>query len=344
MEMFERNIRVMFGVVFCALSVLVIPAHTYAAQLYFEPDTLELHRGDTAKIALRIDTDEDECINTVDAVITYDSSIRAVDVSRGNSILSLWVEDPVINETDHTITFAGGIPGGYCGRIAGDPSLTNIIAEIVFRSPGLSIGGSHNPTIEISFDPRSQVLLHNGYGTPAPLRTGKAILTLLDKAGPVSSDEWTAQVSSDDTPPADFVINLFRDATAFSGKYFLSFNSVDKQSGIDHYEVIEEPLSDFYAFKWGASSAPWSITESPYVLRDQTLNSTIRVKAIDKAGNETVSVLVPEVALRSISHDRVRFFVSVGIGVLLLVLVSMFAFIRFRKKKSVVAETDTFYE
>ena len=84
---------------------------------------------------------------------------------------------------------------------------------------------------------------------------------------------------------------------------------------------MEEPLEDFYTFQWGRADAPWVEAESPYVLKDQSLNSTIRVKAIDKAGNETIAVLVPDPALRSLSSDRmatlalISIFIVVGVVV-----------------------------
>ncbi len=332
----------------CIVSALVffgIVSTSNAALLYFDPSELQVSRGDTATIGLRIDTDEDECINAVDIVIKYDPSIRAVDVSRGNSILNIWVEDPVIDETNHTITFAGGLPGGYCGRIAGDPSLTNIIAELMFRSPGFSVGtGGNTASGKIWVDGISQVLLHDGRGTQSNLRLQDATIVLLPNAGATTEDSWKDLVAQDSARPSDFVISLAREENAFSGRYFISFNSQDKQSGIDHYEVIEEPLEDFYAFKWGGADAPWVETESPYVLKDQTLNSTIRVKAIDKAGNETIAVLVPEEALRTISRERLTsLFVSVG-GALLVVLV--LAYILIRRKKALIkkAPEEQLYE
>jgi hypothetical protein len=272
-----------------------------------------VHRGDTVTVALRLDTDEGECVNAVDAVVHYDSSIRAVDVSRGKSILSIWVEDPVIDETDHTIRFAGGIPGGYCGRIPGDPSLTNVLLEIVFRSPGFSIGGGEtSPDVRVWLDDASQAFLHDGFGTPAPLRLQDTSITLLSTAGTAPVDEWKGEVQADKDAPADFTITLTRDETAFSGSHFIIFNTVDKQSGIDHYEVMEEPFSEFGTFRWGRADAPWVETESPYVLTDQSLNSTIRVRAIDKAGNVRIATLVPDPALRSISQDRLITILAVG--------------------------------
>lgn len=322
----------------CLLIGLYPLNHTHAALLYLDPGEATLYRGDTVTIGLRIDTDEGECINTVDTVIKYDPSIRAVDVSKGQSILNLWVEDPKIDEENHTITLAGGLPGGYCGRIAGDPSLTNIIAELVFRSPGLSIGGGEDPQANIWIDGSSQVLLHDGLGTPSALRTEGAVLTLLPSAGGTTDDSWSTLVSDDDTPPADFVITLSRDEYAFSGRYFISFNSQDKQSGIDHYEVMEEPIEDLYAFKWGGVDAPWVVAESPYVLEDQTLNRTIRVKAIDKAGNETISVLVPDEALRSLSRDRILTWIVVS--VVLIIVLGLAGFALWRRRNRLLETYD----
>lgn len=318
------------GVLVCVL-FFSIAYRVDAALLYFDPDTAMLHRGDTITMALRVDTDTEECINTVDATLEYSDAIRAIDVSRGDSILSVWVEDPVIDEENHTVQFAGGIPGGYCGRIAGDPRLSNIIAEIVFRLPGFSVGSSQAQTADIHIADTTQVLRHDGFGTIADLRTQDAKLTLLSSPGPAIEDTWNTRVSDDDVPPSGFSVTLTRDDTAFSGKYYIVFNALDKQSGIDHYEVIEEPFEEFDLFKWGAADAPWVISTSPYVLKDQSLNSTIRVRAIDKAGNETISVLVPDEAMRSLSRQRL--IVSIAIGVVVFIVLGGIGYALWRRKK-----------
>jgi hypothetical protein len=319
------------------VSVFFVGAQsTEAALLYFAPDVAEVHRGDTITLALRLDTDEEECINTVDATISYDSNIRAVDVSRGNSILSIWVEDPLINETEHTVSFAGGIPGGYCGRVQGDPRLSNIIAEIVFRVPGLTIGAGNNPEATITLQDTTQVLLHDGLGTQAPLSFQNAKITLLDKPGQTVDDDWNTRVSDDDIPPADFTITLARDLLTFNGKHYIVFNSIDKQSGIDHYEVLEESFDTFELFSWGAATAPWREATSPYVLKDQSLNSTIYVRVIDKAGNETVSKLVPDVALRSMSKQRQLVILAVAVTGIVVFGILLYAL--WRRKRDVEAE------
>jgi hypothetical protein len=311
---------------------------SHAALLYFDPLSADVYRGDTIALDLRIDTDAEECINTIDAVIHYDESIRAVDISTGESILNVWVESPVINEEAHTISFAGGIPGGYCGRIPGDPKLTNILITVLFRSPGLSIGTTKTPIARIELDASSQVLLHDGLGTVASLRTQNAELTLLDTPGTAQSDAWRDEIQSDTEPPSDFQITLTRDETAFSGDYFIVFNALDKQSGIDHYEIFEEPFEDFSLFKWGRADTPWQPTESPHVLKDQSLGSTIWVKAIDKAGNERVVKFVPDNALNKNSQNT-RLIITIA-GAAVFLIVGLFTYVLWRKKQNHITEED----
>ncbi len=325
-------------IAFFVAVLFVVPYGANAALLYMDPENASVYRGDSITLSLRLDTDEGECINVADIVVEYDSSVRAVDVSRGNSIFNVWVEDPRIDEDNNTISFAGGIPGGYCGRIPGDPRLTNIVAEFVFRSPGFSVGSGNNPVAEIKINDVSQVLLNDGKGTKAPLRLKGATINLLDFAGSSREDNWSDRVNDDDVPPSDFVITLTKEESVFSGKYFIVFNSQDKQSGIDHYEVMEEPFDEFYLFKWGRLDAPWVRSESPYVLKDQTLNSTIRVKAIDKASNETIVTLVPETAIRSMSKGKILtiiFVVSIGI-----ILVAGVIYGLARRRKELIKQYD----
>lgn len=330
----------MFRLAILGLSVFALcPVISHAAYLYIDPGEVSLMRGDSAIFTVRIDTDENECINTIDATLEYDEGVRAVDVSSGDSILNVWVEAPTINHELRTVTLAGGLPGGYCGRAIGDPGLSNVVASIVFQSPGFAIGGGDTiATPRVRFSDTTRVLLNDGLGTDASLRTSEAVITLLSEPGEMQNNAWGTQVSDDRTPPADFTITLSREESAFSNQYFVSWNSADKQTGIDHYEIMEEPLEDLYAFTWGRADAPWKTAESPYVLVDQTLNSTIRVKAIDKAGNETISVLIPNETLRTISQNRI-ITLSLVAGVTFVSLL-LIAYVLFVRKRQLLAERN----
>jgi hypothetical protein len=323
------------GVFFCFINLIGLQTLS-AATLYIDPGLVTLYRGDAYTASVRIMPDEQsgECINAVDAVISYPSNIQPVDVSIGRSILSVWVEAPVINRENRTITFAGGIPNGYCGRVQGDPSLTNNLVDIIFRSPGLQIGSTdEGNTAVISFTNETQVYLNDGQGTKAELVTLPSTVTLDRSAGAGIVDKWRDDVRADDQAPEEFSITLEKDSIAFAGKYFIVFSTSDKQTGISHYEVIEEPLAEKSLFKWGGSDAPWVRTESPYVLRDQTLSSTIRVKAFDKAGNEYIATLVPDPELRTTSNTQVLILGLSAIAFVLVLGLIIASILLYRRKR-----------
>lgn len=334
-----RN-RLPIAIVFCFLFV----NQAEAATLYIDPGVATIYRGDSITTSVRLMPDQSngECINTIDAIVRYPENIQPVDVSIGHSIFSVWVEQPTINKEDRTITFAGGIPNGYCGRVQGDPGFTNVVADIIFRSPGFSIGGSGEGNIAlIDFAPETTVYLNDGQGTKAPLLTLGSTLTLEPNAGPGIVDEWREDVRQDDVSPEQFSITLEKDRLAFSGRYYIIFSTTDKQTGISHYEVMEEPSSEFSKFTWGGTDAPWVRAESPYVLKDQSLNSTIRVKAYDKAGNEYIATLVPDESIRTISKQATVIYIMLGAGLLVVFSVILGVLIWFKKRKKVLPDTDT---
>jgi hypothetical protein len=83
---------------------------------------------------------------------------------------------------------------------------------------------------------------------------------------------WVETISSDTTPPEPFTVYVESTAGVFGGAYYTVFSTVDKQSGIDHYEIFERGV--------------WQRVTTPHVLVDQLLNAPVQVKAVDKAGNE----------------------------------------------------------
>jgi len=325
-----------------------MPSETSAASLYIDPAMSELLRGESISMAVRLDTQEstNECVNAVDAVITYPANIEPVDVSIGESIFSMWVERPTINKKARTITFAGGIPNGYCGRVVGDPRLTNVLTEIIFRSPGFVVGGSASDSnvAKVEFAPESAAYLNDGRGTKANLATYGASITLNSAGGSGQNNVWRDKVNSDNIPPEKFSILL--EQRDISNDYYVVFNTSDKQTGIDVYQIMEEPLTQFGSFQWGRADAPWEDVQSPYTLQDQSLNSIIRVRAIDKAGNEYIATLIPDESLRTLSDEQFLTYVLVAAGVVLFAAVSLVGYILIRRKrKRALNQTeDTLFE
>ncbi|MFZ2555219.1 MAG: cohesin domain-containing protein [Minisyncoccia bacterium] len=278
--------------------LMFLPASSSAATIYLDPSTATYGRGDTFVMNVRLDNG-DECINAAEVEVVYPTeTLRAVDFSRGGSIFSLWVREPVIDTEKGTIMFAGGIPGGYCGRIPGDPVVSNVLGKIIFTA----ISAATND-IRVSVTPASSAYVNDGLGTEASLSVQDAILQI--GATPVLSENaWLTQVGEDATPPDAFEIQVLSEKDIFGGKYFIVFSALDKQSGIDHFDIYER----------GA----WKRIESPYQLRDQALRNPVQVRAVDKAGNERIGAFDPEAVPEREASPREYAFVATIVMLLLL--------------------------
>lgn len=334
--------------IFLGITILFSWSVAEAATLYLDPSQDELYIGDTLMVAVRVDVDAEECINVVDATISYPEGLELVDTSIGSSILRFWPEEPSNNPTTQEVSFVGGIPNGYCGRIKEDPFYTNTLVELVFQLPGTRIGvASSSQRATLAFADSSTVYLNDGRGTAVVPDTLPTAITLHNTQGEVVQDLWNQIVNADVDPPEDFSITLTRDEDnkIQNGRYYIVFNTTDKQSGLDHYEVIEEPFDQLDLFSWGRVDAPWITTRSPYVLKDQTLNSIIRVKAVDKAGNEYVATYIPDESLRSLSEQqKVRIALYITIAVILVSVLGVWVYrvgrIRRQRKKQVDTSND----
>ncbi len=300
---------------YAAVSVLLLPFTASAAILYVNPTEGAYGLSDTFIADIRIDN-QGECVNAAHVEVRYPTqTLRAVDFSKGNSILSLWVEEPVIDTQKGVVTFSGGIPGGYCGRIPGDPILSNVLGKIVF-----SVIGASEKSAAVSISQTSLVYLNDGAATPAKLTAQSATYSI--SPTPLSSgDPWLAEVGSDKIPPDEFQVTVESTRGVFAGNYYAVFATQDKQSGIDHYELFER----------GA----WKQVTSPHELRDQRLLGGVQVKAIDKAGNERLGTYVEGSAPVRVPKETNYTILALIIGGLL--CIGLFMWRRDRLKKTTSA-------
>lgn len=282
--------------------LLALPV-AHAATLSIDPPAGHFGPGDTFVLTVRLDTLVDECVNAASVVVNYPTDwMKASAVSKGESLLTLWPEEPSIDLAKGVVRFDGGIPAGYCGRVQGDPGKTNILAKIVFTIPGNMIGGKTTTGSEhlaVTFAPDTKVLLNDGFGTAAPLTlVSGAYVRELTSLG--LKNEWTDIVHEDTVPPELFRVELEHDANTYQGKYFIVFATVDKQSGVHHYEVSEDDPEQF-GFVRGKKyeKALFTTTKSPYVLADQELKSRVIVRAFDHAGNVSEAILSPQNGVKS---------------------------------------------
>jgi len=295
--------RSLTGLIFLLRFLILLTAYfllstvSYAATLSIDPETKTVGPGDTFVATIRLDTAADECVNAVTAEILYPTDwMNASAVSKGESLLSLWVDEPSVDREQGRVFMSGGIPAGYCGRVQGDPGKTNVIAKIIFSIPGNMIGGkvATGPiTLPITFGPGTTVLENDGFGTPAPLTLRDAsYIRELNSQG--LKNEWLDIVHTDNVQPDLFTISVEQHESTFEGKYFIVFSATDKQSGIHHYEIMEDDPENL-GYIYGRKTKSSFITGvSPYVLTDQLLKSRITVRAFDHAGNTQEAVLAPK--------------------------------------------------
>lgn len=266
-------------IAFALLAVLTLtPLSADAALLYAESSGDAYGPGDTFVVTVRLDNEED-CINAGKIVLEYPSDIvKPVDFSRGGSLFTLWISEPNLLTSKGSVVFEGGIPGGYCGRIQGDPSLSNIVGKVVF-----TVLNNKSSSVSISPSKLSEIYISDGLGTKAALAVNPVSISILPTSVG-AENSWVLEVEDDTLPPDSFAVRVESTEGVFNGNYYAVFSTVDKQSGLSHYEILEQGI--------------WRKVESPYKLKDQALEFPVVIRAVDKAGNTIEGVfdksVVPE--------------------------------------------------
>lgn len=209
---------------------------------------------------------EGESINAVQGSVVLPNLKGEPDVRTGNSVLSLWVDKPSFNASTKTLSFSGIMPNGY-------PGTKGVLLSLVFAdsssAEGIYVSGS--------------AYKNDGRGTEITL--SKKTTLVMKTAGSVSLPD----ISSDHELPESFTPILVADPVLYDGKVVVVFETQDKGSGIDYYEVAET-IPKFI----GNPDLVWEKTISPYVLKDQSISSDIYIKAVDRNGNVRIEKISPE--------------------------------------------------
>jgi hypothetical protein len=236
-----------------------LPITSFAADIFFDADKNNFTQNENFLIQIFLDT-KNSTINAVEGTIVFlPDFLELKEIRDGNSSINFWIEEPSSRE-DGKVSFSGITAGGFSGQ-------KMFLFGLVFNSK--KIGNS-----SIAFD-SIKVLQNDGLGTKIPIEKSKPFTFSVSKK---PNDSVVKDLKVEDTdPPEDFKPFVANDPSVYGGKFFLVFSTVDKGSGIDHYEVRES--------FWGLNNK-YIIAKSPYLLKDQTLKSKIYIKAIDKAQNE----------------------------------------------------------
>lgn len=280
---------------------LALPLVGQAAKLNLTSQIQKVGISQQFQADLILDT-EDEDINAIEGKVMFPADLLVLkEVRDGNSIINLWLERPTNKQGE--VRFSGIIPGGYSGE-------RGLIFSLVFQ--GQKEG---EEVIEVA---EARALLNDGKGTEAKLSISPD--QFLVSKEPSTLREETLNLQDID-PPESFGLEIEQSAEIFEGKYFLVFNTQDKGSGIDHYEIQENK-------KPNIEDQKWILGKSPYLLQDQKLKSYIYVKVIDRAGNERIAELPPQ-NLRP-GYENYLLWVIIGLGAIIGFLIWKIAKLKIR--------------
>lgn len=250
----------------------ITPLVAGASQLYLETVPATVNTGDTITATLFLDTQGD-FINALEGSVSFSQNLSLVQMSHGDSLITFWVRSPEVS--GDTISYAGIVPGGYRGEVS--PKWVGYhpgkVFSVVFQA--ISAG---NAWVQVNRE--STVLLNDGKATEAPLTVKDTVFVVNNgkegKTFTPATPSW-----NDTTPPEPFTPFVIRNPdTFFSGKYYLIFETSDKDSGVAYYEVQE-------------GDGVFERAVSPYLLVNQRRDKPITVRAVDRAGNVQNAVVPP---------------------------------------------------
>ena len=281
------RIRKTIFIILFSIVCLSLFKFVHAAELYLKSSQDSYSPNEIFKAEIRLNVVSPENVTALEGNIKYNpQDLKAIEFLKGNSILT-YVEEPKINQEEGIVTFSGIIPGGYTGRLLGDPGESNLLGTIVFQTLKTT-----NPQTLIEITKNSKILVNAG----EELKNNLLLKSLNIAINPQEVvfnplNELEKAKEEDKIPPEEFKPEIVQ----INGQYFLVFNTQDKQSGIDHYEVAtlkENLLGQLILI------SNFEKGESPSPLNGADLNKVIEIKAIDKAGNERIATLYPQIQIK----------------------------------------------
>jgi hypothetical protein len=249
-------------VVFSLIVLGLSTSSAQAASISVKNPSDFIQVGDILTVQINLNT-EGKQINAVEAQVKYSTdSLIFNKVNDGDSIINLWVEEPTLTEPG-TVTFSGITPGGFSGSDVG-------VLTIQFEAIKEGVGSVMLENV--------QLFLHDGLGTP--LQATIVPLAINIQGQSTAPSPKTQYI--DQEAPESFTPIVSTDPDVFDGRKFLVFSTEDKGSGVDYYEVKEGEFGTY------------ELATSPYEIKDQTLESKIFVRAVDRDGNEYEAIIYPQ--------------------------------------------------
>ncbi len=290
--------KIIFSLVLIATSLLA--ERVLAAQIYFEqklPKTANIRAGDEILLDVILDSKDVE-YNALEGHLSVSSEFSIKEIVTGNSLISIWLENPQNHENDQ-VTFSGITPSGYNNQ-------RGLIFSVILKAEKR---GSGKITVN-----NLNLFRNDGLGT----REAESSVEKTFYIGDLSRGEIPYTITLEDSKnPMIAEVELVREKDLFDGDWSLLFLGSDKGSGIERFSVIE-------------GSEIFENVSSPYHITHQRLNKKISLIAHDADGNsEIVSVSIPgKVCLGRNCYGWLEPTIIIFIGI------TIWVFLKSRCKKS----------
>ncbi len=227
-------------------------------KLFFEHTVGSYAEGKDIVVRAFLDT-AGQSINAVEGTLSIDPLFTITDIKSADSNVTFWVTSPEV--AGNQVSFSGIVTGGINSQQVKILSLTMRPAS----------EGSGTITAR-----GVRVLQNDGVGTVLENSVVPQVIRIESK----SDEQQLPPV--DNEKPESFVPLVGKDPSMFDGQHFVAFYTQDKGTGIKEYKVKEGLFGSY------------TTAQSPYKLKNQRLDSTIYVKAIDMRGNERVETVSAE--------------------------------------------------
>lgn len=286
MKLLLLHCMVLFG---CCITTMPV----YGALLKIESDFSSVRVGDMLTVFVRIDTQK-EILNALEMEVSYPPELfEFVSSDGGDSVVTVWLSDTK-GAINGSVSFAGITPGGF---MQNDASIVNLRFKVLKKGQG---------SILIA---NAQALIHDGLGSQAVVQK-QNLHVAIEEGEPTI----LKKIYQDDEVPELFTPSIEYDPDVFDGDAFLVFSTLDKNSGLSHFEIKEGIFGTY------------KIAESPYRILHQKLNKKISIKAIDMNQNERIVAVYPQQKPSWYENQK-----TIGIILVLCVLFLLILFI-YRKQ------------
>lgn len=263
---------------------MFFPFTLFASEIRLDANKVEIKTNEQFIVDVIVYADEP--VNALEGKIVFNTDILDLkEIRDGNSSINFWIEKPHLT-LESGIIFSGITPGGFTG-------VNNNLFSIIFEA-------KQNGIANIKVD-SIKALKNDGLGTEENMTYRDTVIVV--KKGDSNIHK---EILEDDILPEPFNPIVTSSPSLFEDKYFVVFNTQDKDSGISYYEIKENK------YKYLSFFSLWKVVESPYVLSDQSLRSHIFIRAVDNNNNIRIAEIVPAYPLVWYEY-LVYWFIIVGI-------------------------------